>query len=215
VIVPSAPSEFWRRCALRARRLACAVALGGPVVPLACASAADNSKLNLPPPIESTTVGPGDIFQMHIVGEKDLPTEYQVASDGTVDLPYLHRTEVSGLEPQQIARLVRKRLVAEKILTDPSVVVSVKEYNSKRIVLLGQVQKPGSFPLTPGLTLIQAVSLAGGFTSIANTDRVNFTRHTKSGAKTVQINLDEITSGRSPDIPLQAGDRVYVYERIF
>jgi polysaccharide export outer membrane protein len=94
-------------------------------------------------------------------------------------------------------------------------VVSVKEYNSKRIVLLGQVQKPGSFPLSPGLTLIQAVSLAGGFTSIANTSRVNLTRVSKGGSKTVQVNLDEITGGRSPDIPLQAGDRVYVYERIF
>ena len=182
---------------------------------VACASAADNTKLNLPPPVESTTVGPGDVFQMQIVGEKDLPGEYQIASDGTVDLPYLHRVEVKGLEPQEIARLIRTKLIEKQILTDPSVVVAVKEYNSKRIVLLGQVQKPGSFPLSPGLTLIQAVSLAGGFTSIANTSRVNLTRSSKGGSRTVQVNLDEITGGRSPDIPLQAGDRVYVYERIF
>jgi polysaccharide biosynthesis/export protein VpsN len=205
----------WAIFPLRVRWLFCYLAFALLAGSVACASAADNTKLNLPPPVESTTVGPGDVFQMQIVGEKDLPAEYQIASDGTVDLPYLNRVEVKGLEPQEIARLIRTKLIEKQILTNPSVVVSVKEYNSKRIVLLGQVQKPGSFPLSPGLTLIQAVSLAGGFTSIANTSRVNLTRSSKGGSRTVQVNLDEITGGRSPDIPLQAGDRIYVYERIF
>src|SRR5690606_31946567 len=180
-----------------------------------CAPAADTSKARLPPPVESTTVGPGDVFRMQIVGEKDLPDEFQVASDGSVELPYLHRLEVAGLEPQEIARLIRTELMAKQILTDPSVIVTIEEFSSKRITLLGQVQKPGSFPLSPGLTLVQAVSLAGGFTSIANTERVTLTRKQKDGAITVHLNLDEITSGRSPDIPLQAGDRIYVQERIF
>lgn len=180
-----------------------------------CASNADNSRVKLAAPQESTTLGPGDVFQMQIVGEKELPVEYQVASDGTVDLPYIHTLKVSGLEPQEIARLVRQRLIQEKILTDPSVVVSVKEYRSKVVTVLGSVQKPGSFPLTPGLTLLQAVSQAGGLTSIANKDRVNLTRKGKGGAQTVVISVDAITEGRSPDIPLQAGDSIYVHERVF
>ena len=56
----------------------------------ACGSSQDNSHIKLPPPVESTTLGPGDVFHMRIVGEKDLPEEYQIASDGTVDLPYIH-----------------------------------------------------------------------------------------------------------------------------
>ncbi len=180
-----------------------------------CGGASSNAHLNLPPPVESTSVGAGDVFHLEIVGEKDLPEEYQVASDGTVDLPYIHRVKVSGLEPQQIAALVRKKLMEQKILTDPSVVVSVKEYNSKRVTVLGQVQKPGSFPFSSGLTLIQAISQAGGFNSIANKDKVNLTRKTSNGAKTVMVSVDAITGGRSPDILLQAGDQIYVRERIF
>ena len=180
-----------------------------------CGPRADNSHVKLAAPIESTTVGPGDVFHMEIVGEKDLPKDYQVASDGTVDLPYIQALKVQGLEPQEIARLVRATLMKKQILKDPSVVVSIKEYNSKRVTVLGQVQKPGSFPLTPGLTLIQAISQAGGLNSIANRDRINLTRKQKEGAKTVTLSIEAITEGRSPDIPLQAGDQIYVHERIF
>ncbi|MFO0570818.1 MAG: polysaccharide biosynthesis/export family protein [Polyangiaceae bacterium] len=182
---------------------------------LACGSSGDNSRVNLPAPIESTTLGPGDVFTLHVVGEKELPSEYQIASDGTVDLPYVHSVKVAGLEPQEVARLVRKRLIDAKILSDPSVVVSIKEYNSKRVTVLGSVSKPGSFPLTPGLTLLQAISLAGGLTAIANKDRVNLTRQTKTGRTTVVLTVEAITDGRSPDLPLQAGDSIYVHERVF
>jgi polysaccharide export outer membrane protein len=182
---------------------------------LACGAPADNSRVNLPPPVESSTVGPGDLFRLEIVGEKDLPTEYQVATDGSVDLPYVHRLKVQGLEPHEISALVRNELIKRQVLTDPTVIVMVKEYNSKRFSVLGQIQKPGSFPFSAGMTVIQAISLAGGLNSIANKDQVNLTRITKGGTRTVVISVDAILSGRSPDIPLQAGDRIYVLERIF
>src|SRR4051812_44437471 len=76
----------------------------------ACGPKVDNSRVKLPPPVQSTTLGPGDVFTLEVVGEKDLPKEYQVASDGTVDFPYIHRLEVRGLEPQEIARTVREQL---------------------------------------------------------------------------------------------------------
>lgn len=200
------------RCLTR-RRL-CAGLLGGALL-VACGGSNRNTRVDLEPPTEHTTLGPGDIFNLEIVGEKDLPTEYQVASDGTVTVPYIHELEVAGLEPQEVAALVRKRLMERKILTDPSVVVTVKEYRSKRVTLLGQVQKPGSVPLAPDMTLLQAISLAGGMTSIAQASRVNLTRKTKNGTRTVVVNVEEIYEGRAPDIPLQAGDSVYVRERIF
>jgi polysaccharide export outer membrane protein len=175
----------------------------------------DNSRVNLPPPVESTTLGAGDVFILEIVGEKDLPLEYRVASDGSVELPYVAQLKVAGLEPQQVSQLVRQRLIEKQILTDPSVIISVKEYNSKRVSVLGQVQKPGSFPLAPGMTLVDAISQAGGLNAIANRDRVNITRRTKSGTATAQVSIAAITDGESPDIPLQAGDQIYVNERIF
>lgn len=200
------------RVRLSRRRLCwgCAFLLLG-----ACAGTRRNTQTELDPPTEHTTLGPGDIFNLEIVGEKDLPNEYQVARDGTVTLPYVHTVEVAGLEPQEVAALVRELLIERDILVDPSVVVTVKEYRSKRVTLLGQVQKPGSFPLAPGMTLLQAISLAGGMTSIAHATRVNLTRTTKNGTKTVVVDVEEIYEGRASDIPLQAGDRVYVHERIF
>jgi protein involved in polysaccharide export with SLBB domain len=80
---------------------------------------------------------------------------------------------------------------------------------------MGQVAKPGTFPYTTGLTLIQALSGAGGPTGIANLDRVNLTRRSGGGSRTVVISIGTIMEGRSPDIPLQSGDRIFVHERLF
>ncbi|HEY2404860.1 MAG TPA: polysaccharide biosynthesis/export family protein [Polyangiaceae bacterium] len=182
---------------------------------VACSSGAQARPVNLAPPVERNVLGPGDLFTMQIVGEKELPTEYQVASDGTVDLPYVHTLRVADLEPQEIARLIREHLISDKILRDPAVVVQVKEFVSRRVTLLGQVSKPGAFQFTSGMSLIQAISQAGGLTAIANPNRVNLTRKTSKGQQTVNVNIEAITEGKSPDIPLQAGDQIYVHERLF
>ena len=189
--------------------------LGASLLLGGCGASHDNQRINLPPPTEKSTVGPGDVFTMEVVGEKELPREYQVASDGTVDLPFLQTVHVAGLEPQEIARLIRKLLMQKQILSDPSVVVQVKEYNSRRVTIMGQVAKPGTFPYTTGLTLIQALSQAGGPTGIANLDKVNLTRRVDGGSRTVVISIGTIMEGRSVDIPLQAGDRIFVHERLF
>ena len=115
----------------------------------ACSSSQGAHRSNLAPPTERYVLGPGDTFTLEIVGEKDLPHEYQVASDGTVDFPYVHTLKVADLEAQQVARLVRERLIAEKVLSDPSVVVQVKEYASRHVTLLGQVSQTGQLPAAP------------------------------------------------------------------
>jgi polysaccharide export outer membrane protein len=161
----------------------------------ACASGGKPKSVNLPPPSEKTAVGPGDIFTLQIVGEREIPTEFQVASDGTAHVPFLQRIEVAGLEPQDIAKMVREQLIARKFLVDPVVIVQVREYHSRTVILLGQVVKPGSFPLTPGLTLMQAISLAGGLTALADDDKVTLTRKIGKGTKTVRVSVDAITMG--------------------
>jgi polysaccharide export outer membrane protein len=181
----------------------------------ACSSNQGAQHSNLAPPTERYVLGPGDTFTLEIVGEKDLPHEYQVASDGTVDFPYVHTLKVADLEAQQVARLVRERLISEKVLSDPSVVVQVKEYASRKVTLLGQVSKPGSYPLLPGMSMIQAISQAGGLTAVASGSHVILTRKTSKGQQTVEVNVNAISEGRAPDVPLQAGDQIYVSERIF
>ena len=181
----------------------------------ACASGPSGPAPVLPPPTERNALGPGDILSLQIVGEKDLPAEFQVASDGTVDFPYIHTQHVADLEPQEVARLVRDELIKAKVLSDPSIVVEVKEHASRRVSLLGQVAKAGSFPLLPGMTLIQALSQAGGLTAVANSSHVNLTRKTPTGQKTVEVNVGAINEGKAPDILLEAGDQIYVHERLF
>lgn len=173
------------------------------------------NRINLPPPVESTTIGPGDSFELFIVGEDKIPTSYTVSPDGTVDFPYIHRHKVSGLEPQEVVDLVREQLVSGGFLTDPSVMISVKEYRSKVVNVLGQVNKPGTFPLVPGITLVQAISQAGGPNSIADTNAITLTRTTSGKRRSLRISLRSITEGRSPDIPLQSGDVITVAERVF
>ncbi|HZU82674.1 MAG TPA: polysaccharide biosynthesis/export family protein [Polyangiaceae bacterium] len=182
---------------------------------LSCAHA-HSGPPNLPAPRQSTEVGPGDLFEVSVLGEKDIPHEYRVQPDGTVDFPYLDRVTVAGLEPQQIEELIKKGFIDRKILVDPQVTLIVKQYNSKKISIVGAVNKPGSFAWTEGMKLVDAISLAGGLTSIADGDHVRITRLV-GPAKTVSatVSVDDITDGKLSDVPLQAGDTIKVDQRVF
>jgi len=93
--------------------------------------------------------------------------------------------------------------------------VNMKEYRSKFVNILGQVKSPGTFPLVPGFTLVQAISKAGGPSPIADSDNVRLTRTTNGERRTLRVSLRSITEGRSPDIPLQSGDVITIAERVF
>lgn len=179
------------------------------------ACGATQRRHDLPAPVQATTVGVGDVFELRIVGEDKLPTTFTIAPDGSVDLPYIKRLKVAGLEPQEIAEVVRARLIEEQILTDPSVSISIKEYNSKRVEVLGEVKNPGSYPLQPGMTLLRVISLSGGFNSLANKDRVTIRRLVQGATKAYMISVDDIIDNAVPDIPLQAGDSINVEQRVF
>jgi polysaccharide export outer membrane protein len=171
---------------------------------------------NLPAPVQSTEIGPGDVFEVSIVGEKEIPKEFRVQPDGTVRFPYLDRIAVAGMEPQQLEDLLRQKLIEKKILVDPQVTLIVKQYNSKRVSIIGAVSKPGSIPWTEGLKIVDAISQAGWFTPTADPDRVILTRIVGRGKTvTAYVSVDEISSGRQPDIPLQAGDTIKVEQRVF
>src|ERR1700733_12684766 len=158
--------------------LACLALLGA--LALGCGRAHPGPP-NLPAPTPSTTVGPGDMFEVSVLGEKDLPKEYRVQPDGTVEFPYVDRLIVGGLEPQQIEELIKKALVDKKILVDPQVTLVVKQYNSKKVSVIGQVQKPGSLSWSEGMKLVEAISLSGGFTPLADADHVRITRTVSPG----------------------------------
>jgi polysaccharide biosynthesis/export protein VpsN len=171
---------------------------------------------NLPVPAQSTVVGPGDLFEVSVMGEKDIPKTFRVQPDGSVDFPYVDRLMVAGLEPQQIEEAIKKALVDRKILSDPQVTLVVTQYNSKKVSIVGAVQKPGSIPWSEGMKLVDAISLSGGLTALADGDHVRITRVVGSN-KTVTaiVSVDDITDGKLGDVPLQAGDTIKIDQRVF
>jgi protein involved in polysaccharide export with SLBB domain len=179
-----------------------------------CASPQTNT-VTLPPPTQSTTLGPGDVFEMNIVGEDKLPTTYMVSPDGSVDFPYVHRMHVEGMEPQAVVDALRTALISQGYFKDPSVMVRVTEYKSKVVSVLGQVKNPGTFPLVPGFTLVQALSRAGGPDAVADVNNIMLTRTTGKTRRTIRLSLQSITEGRSADVPLQSGDVITVGQRVF
>jgi polysaccharide biosynthesis/export protein VpsN len=184
---------------------------------LAASSCTHTAKpVNLPPPYDTTALGVGDVFELRIVGEDKVPSNFKVASDGTVMLPLAKRVHVAGLEPQKLEDIVVEKLKAEGQLTDPIVTVKVIEYNSKRIEIIGEVQKSGSFPLEPKMSLMRLIAQAGGFNAMAKKDKVSIRRQLKDGTVTAaEVNVEDIMANLIPDVPLQAGDSVTVPQRTY
>ena len=171
---------------------------------------------NLPEPIVNLQVGPGDVLEVVVVGEEKLPKEYQIQPDGSLDFPYTKGIKVVGLEPREIASAIREQLVEAKFLVSPQVQVKVKQFNSKKIQIIGQVTKPGPMPYQDGMTLVQAISAAGWFTPLADTNHVQLIRIV-SGTKSVNaiVSVDAITDNNRSDLKLQQGDTIKVDQRLF
>jgi len=187
--------------------------LGGLLAVAACRP--EPKPVDLPPIEELNSVGAGDTFTLEIIGEKDLPTAYEVAPDGTVALPFINRVEVDGLEPQQISEKVRQALIAGQFFTNPVVVVSIKAFKSKQITVAGEVKEPNSFPYRPGMTLSTAIAKAGGMTTLARSYQVVLVRKTRDGSKKAIVDYDAINNNEIADVPLQAGDKITVPQRAF
>lgn len=170
----------------------------------------------LPDPVVNQQVGPGDVLEVVVVGEDKLPKEFEISPDGTLDYPYTGPLKVGGLEPREIAKALRDQLVESKYLVSPQVQVKVKQYNSKKIQIIGQVAKPGPQPYVDGMTLVQAISAAGWFTPLADTNHVQVIRLV-SDSKSVNaiVSVDAITDNARPDIKLQVGDTIKVDQRLF
>jgi polysaccharide biosynthesis/export protein VpsN len=180
-----------------------------------CAAEAEPPR-NLPAPVQSTVVGPEDLFEINVLGEKDLTHDFQVQPNGTIDFPYVGRVKVEGLEPQEVVDLLKAKLVQDKILSDPQITLIVKQYNSKKILVTGAVAKPDSVTWNPGMTLVDAISRCGWFTQLADTGHVTLIRHvSKSKSIKATVSVDAITRHAQEDILLQPADTISVDQRVF
>ncbi|MFO0574011.1 MAG: polysaccharide biosynthesis/export family protein [Polyangia bacterium] len=166
------------------------------------------------PPVVDMSLGPADVFDVRVYGEAELSSTYRVSADGTIDFPLIGRIAVRGLTPAQVADELQRRLLT--YLKQPQVTVFVREVNSKKVTIYGQVRNPGAISYAEGMTISQAVSMVGGLTAMAARDRARVTRvSVKDGkAETVVVNLKDIAEGTAT-FYLQPGDEVFVPERVF
>ncbi len=160
-------------------------------------------------------MGAGDLFDVRIFGEKDLTGAYRVASDGTIDFPLVGTISVEGLTATEVGDKLESLLADGEFLVNPQVSILVKEYNSKKVSVFGQVKKPGTFPYQDSMTVVEAISLAGGFTSMAKTANTTVIRGEDDAQRRYRVPVEDIGRGRAANFLLRPGDIVFVPERIF
>ena len=172
------------------------------------------SVVNLAMAVEDTTLGPGDIFSVTVFGEKDLTGKFLVSAKGTVDYPLIGTIKVQGKTPPAVGALIKTKL-SEGYLKQPHVSVFVDDYNSKKISIFGQVKKPGTFNYVNNMSIIEAITLAGGFTPMASKNKLAVTRIIDGKSARFTVPAKEIGEGTATNYLMRPGDIVFVPERVF
>jgi polysaccharide export outer membrane protein len=178
-------------------------------------------------------VGPEDELAIVIFGQDNLNRELRVNGQGAITMPLIGETKVSGLTPAQIETRLAA-LYNARFLVNPQVTVTIKEFRHQRVAVTGAVAKPGSYEIIGPRTLLEVLSLAGGFSNSTGTtgqagDVVDVIRHQNAPdlakslppgssqpftpkTETMVIDLRRLVSGQSPElnIPIRNGDVVHV-----
>lgn len=155
-------------------------------------------------------IGPQDVVRIDVWKEPDISRTIPVRPDGKVSLPLLNDVQAAGLTAMQLAGSLRESL--SKYLTSPQVTVTVTEINSRRVYITGEVTHAGALPLLPNMTVLQALSSAGGFTQFAKLKNIYVLR-TENGKQVKHpFNYKEVVKGNlaEQNILLQPGDVIVV-----
>ncbi len=113
------------------------------------------------------TLGPGDVLTIKVFEDPESSGDFEVSPEGYINFPYIGRVKVEGLTPSQVERLLERELKKKHIYVEPHVSVVVKEYRSQKVIVLGEVEKPGIYPITGNVTVLDVISMCGGLTDKA------------------------------------------------
>lgn len=155
-------------------------------------------------------IGPQDVLDISVWKEPELTRELPVRPDGKISIPLLSDVQAAGLTPTQLAAKVSTDL--KKFVTNPQVTVIVTQINSQRVYILGEVGRAGAYPLLPQMTVLQALSSAGGLTLFANSKKIYVLRQVNGKSEKYAFNYREVLGGKRTDenIELKAGDTIVV-----
>jgi polysaccharide biosynthesis/export protein len=156
------------------------------------------------------SIAPEDVLTIDVWKEPEISRTVPVRRDGKISLPLLNDLQAAGLTPTQLGAEIVEKLRAT--IVHPQVTVIVAQMSSLRIYILGQVTRAGAYPLVPDMTVMQALSIAGGFTPYANLKKIYVMRSENGASKIFPMNYKEVISGRKPqqNIPLKPGDTIVV-----
>lgn len=156
----------------------------------------------------SMTIGGGDLLQVSVFGVPDMSQDVRVTNSGQIMLPLIGRVQVAGLTPEKLQALLERRYSEGGYLNNPQVSVFVKEWATQGISVLGEVEKPGIYPLLGSRRLFDALSAAGGVTDKAG-NTVSITHREETAPVVVTLPNDPTRLGEA-NVPVYPGDTVVI-----
>jgi polysaccharide export outer membrane protein len=162
----------------------------------------------VPPP--DYVIGAEDILTIVFWREKELSSEAVVRPDGKVSLPLLNDVVAAGLTPEQLR--VRVTEAAAQLIEEPTVTVIVKQINSRKVFITGQIAKPGPYAIGAPMTVLQLISMAGGVNEFADSENINIVRTENGKTTSFRFNYEEVARGRKleQNILLRPNDTIVV-----
>jgi polysaccharide biosynthesis/export protein len=174
-------------------------------------TAAANTTTTTKPHDDGFQIGADDVLAINVWKEPEISRSVPVRSDGKVSLPLVGEVQASGQTPKQLETEISKKLT--NYISEPEVTVIVQQIKSQRFNILGQVTKPGTYPLSNPTTVLDAIALAGGFRDFAKKKSIYVLRQTPDGSSSrLPFNYKDVIKGKDPqqNIRLEPRDTVYV-----
>jgi polysaccharide export outer membrane protein len=202
---------LWRGIALVALTVTCAVAQTTPP--------------GAPTPVRSEPIGtapqnyllsPNDVVNIKVFQEDDLLTTTRVANDGTIVFPLLGTVRIGGQSIEQATAKIRD-LLEQDYLVQPQVTITVTQFAKRRFSVLGEVNKPGTYelPEDKAMNLLQAISMAGGYTRLGNPGKITVRRQAGGKEQTFTVDAKSMARDNSRIFEILPEDTITVPESIF
>jgi polysaccharide biosynthesis/export protein len=174
------------------------------------ASAAAGASMPVEP---GFTIGPEDVLGILFWRDQEMSGDVTVRHDGMITLPLVRDIKAAGLTPNELADVIQE--VAREYVTDASVTVVVREMNSRKVFITGEVVRPGSYPLSSPMTVMQLIAVAGGLTEWADQKKISILRVEGVRNRRLPFHYRDVTTGvkAQQNILLQPGDTVVVPEK--
>lgn len=162
-------------------------------------------------------IQPGDLLQITVYRESDMDRVIRVSGNGSIGFPLAGTVKFGGLSVPEAEEALSAKL--SEYIISPQVNIFIKEYSNKQVYVLGEVKKPGSItlPAERKLTVLEAITLAGGFTDLAAKDKTKVIRNTGGKSRSFNIEVSRITKkgDKSADIYLEPNDVIHVPQSFF